>query len=198
MIRYAGRKFHLEHQIEELLVASGRRRLAELFAGSGFISYTTTLKADVLSDVDERLLNYHRFLAMKDTTELVQWLNRRLGEWRGTKEEYDSLKEYVFGQGPNLSAEYVSAWIFYGSVTFGRSFDKNKGAARNERGGKIESDGIPQTCKDLLCVKPEPKRIICRGYEEALKRTSPRHPRSVFGPTASRTNSGYYKEDAWT
>lgn len=44
MIRYAGRKFHLERQIEELLVASGKLRLAELFAGSGFISYTTTLK----------------------------------------------------------------------------------------------------------------------------------------------------------
>ena len=35
MIRYAGRKFHLERQIEELLVASGKPRMAELFAGSG-------------------------------------------------------------------------------------------------------------------------------------------------------------------
>lgn len=81
MIRYAGRKFHLERQIEELLVASERPRLAELFAGSGHISYTTTLKADVLADVDERLLNYHRWLANNDTTELVQCLNKRLGDW---------------------------------------------------------------------------------------------------------------------
>lgn len=151
MIRHAGRKFHLERQIEELLVASGKSRTAELFAGSGFISYTTTLEADVLSDVDERLLNYHRWLAKNDTTELVQWLNRRLGEWRGTKEEYDALKTNVFGQEPILSPEFISAWVFYGSVTFGRSFDKNKGAARNERGGKIESDGIPRRVK-TCCV----------------------------------------------
>ena len=198
MIRYAGRKFHLERQIEELLVASGRPRLAEIFAGSGFVSYTTTLKADVLSDVDERLLNYHQWLAKNDTTELVQWLNRRLGEWRGTTEEYDGLKEYVFGQGLNLSAEYVSAWVFYGSVTFGRSFDKNKGPARNERGDKIESDGIPQTCKDLLFVKPETSRIICRGYEEALKHTSPDTHVLFLDPPYPETDSGYYKESAWT
>lgn len=198
MICYAGRKFHLERQIEELLVASERPRLAELFAGSGFISYTTTLKADVLSDVEERLLNYHRWLAMNDTAELVQWLNRRLGEWRGTKEEYDGLKEYVFGQEPNLSAQYVSAWIFYGSVTFGRSFDKNGGAARNERGGKKEPSGIPQTCKDLLCVKPEPKRIICHGYEEALKHTSPDTHVLFLDPPYPETDSGYYNEDTWT
>lgn len=85
MIRYAGRKFHLERQIEELLVASGKSRMAELFAGSGFISYTTTLKADVLSDVNERLLNYHRWLAKNDTTEIVIWLNRRLGDWAERK-----------------------------------------------------------------------------------------------------------------
>ena len=85
MICYAGRKFHLERQIEELLVASGRPRLAELFGGSGFITYTTTLKADVLSDVDERLLNYHRWLATKDTTELVQWLNHRLANGAGRR-----------------------------------------------------------------------------------------------------------------
>lgn len=198
MIRYAGRKFHLERPIEELLVASGKPRLAELFAGSGFISYTTTLKADVLSDVDERLLNYHRWLAKNGTTEIVIWLNRRLGEWGGTKEEYDSLKEYVFGQGPNLSAEYVSAWVFYGSVTFGRSFDKNKGPARNERGGKIESDGIPQTCKDLLFVKPETSRIVCRGYEEALTHTSPDTHVLFLDPPYPETDSGYYKEGAWT
>lgn len=137
MIRYAGRKFHLERQIEELLVASGKLRMAELFAGGGFISYTTTLKAYVLSDIDERLLNYHRWLANNDTTELVQCLNKRLGDWGGTKEEYDALKAYVFNQEPILSAEYVSAWVFYGSVTFGRSFVKNKGAARNERGARL-------------------------------------------------------------
>lgn len=198
MIRYAGRKFHLERQIEELLVASGKPRLAELFAGSGFISYTTTLKADVLSDVDERLLNYHRWLAKNDTTEIVIWLNRRLGDWRGTKEEYDALKAYVFGQEPILSPEYISAWVFYGSVTFGRSFDKSKGPARNERGGKIESDGIPQTCKDLLFVKPESSRIVCRGYEEALKHTSPDTHVLFLDPPYPETNSGYYKEDAWT
>lgn len=161
---------------------------AELFAGSGFISYTTTLKADVLSDVDERLLNYHRWLAKNDTTEIVVWLNRRLGDWRGTKEEYDALKAYVFGQEPNPSPEFISAWVFYGSVTFGRSFDKNKGAARNERGGKIESDGIPQTCKDLLCVKPEPKRIICRGYEEALN-SSVVSANGSSSPTPPKTGS---------
>ena len=198
MIRYAGRKFHLERQIEELLVASGKQRLAELFAGSGFITYTTTLKADVLSDVDERLLNYHRWLAKNDTTELVQCLNKRLGDWGGTKEEYDALKAYVFGQEPILSPEYVSAWIFYGSVTFGRSFDKNKWPARNERGGKIESDGIPQTCKDLLYVKPAPWRIICRGYEEALKHTSPDTHVLFLDQPYPETDSGYYKENAWT
>lgn len=198
MIRYAGRKFHLERQIEELLVASGKPRLAELFAGSGFISYTTTLKADVLSDVDERLLNYHQWLAKNNTTEIIIWLNRRLGDWGGTKEEYDALKAYVFGQEPILSPEYVSAWVFYGSVTFGRSFVKNRGPARNERGGKIESDGIPQTCKDLLFVKPESSRIICRGYEEALKHTSPDTHVLFLDPPYPETNSGYYKEDAWT
>lgn len=198
MIRYAGRKLHLGRQIENLLVTSGRPRLAELFGGSGFITYTSTLKADVLSDVDERLLNYHRWLATNGATELVQWLNRRLGEWRGTKEEYDSLKGYVFGQEPYLSAEYVSAWIFYGSVTFGRSFVMGKGPARNERGGKIESVGIPQTCKDLLYVKPEPKRIICRGYEEALKHISPDTHVLFLDPPYPETNGGYYKEADWT
>lgn len=79
MIRYAGRKFHLERQIEELLVASGKSRMAELFAGSGFISYTTTLKADVLSDVDERLLNYHRRFRR---TEVHRQPSRRLDRSR--------------------------------------------------------------------------------------------------------------------
>lgn len=75
---------------------------------------------------------------------------------------------------------------------------QEQGAARNEHGGKIESDGIPQTCKDLLCVKPEPKRIICRGYEEALKHTSPDTHVLFLDPPYPETNSGYYKEDTWT
>lgn len=104
----------------------------------------------------------------------------------------------MFGQEPILSTEYVSAWIFYGSVTFGRSFDKNKGPARNERGGKIESDGIPQTCKDLLFVKPESSRIICRGYETALKNTSPDTHVLFLDPPYPETDSGYHKENDWT
>ena len=52
----------------------------------------------MLSDVDERLLNYHRWLAKNDTSELVQCLDKRLGDWRRTKEEYDALKAYMFGQ----------------------------------------------------------------------------------------------------
>lgn len=112
-------------------------------------------------------------------------------------EEYEGLKEYVFGQKPNLSAEYVSAWVFFGSVTFGRSFCKNKGPARNERGGKIESYGISQTCKDLLIVKPESSRIICRGYEEALKHTSPDTHVLFLDPPYPETDSGYYKETIW-
>lgn len=78
MIRYAGRKFHLERRIEELLVASGKPRLAELFAGSGFISYTTTLKADVLSDVDERLLNYQMVVTLNGQLKALIWYMRSL------------------------------------------------------------------------------------------------------------------------
>ena len=103
----------------------------------------------------------------------------------------------MFGQEQILSTEYVSAWIFYGSVTFGRSFDKNKGPARNVRGGKIESDGIPQTCKDLLFVKPESSRIICRGYETALKNTSPDTHVLFLDPPYPETDSGYHKENDW-